>query len=220
MNATEIIRDAEAFARVDRLDAPPVSLWAVGNLDLLTATAPRVMVTGARACTSYGSHVTTELVANMHRGVHLVTGLAYGVEGDAVRAALATGRPVIVVAAGGLDRPYPSGHTELHDRVIAAGGVVVSAAAPGQTPTRARFVARSEIAAALADAVIVTEAGSRSGALHTITTARTLGTPYGAVPGPITSAASVGTNAIIRDGGAVITSAADVDALTLAPVAA
>ncbi|MEV8136224.1 DNA-processing protein DprA [Microbacterium aurantiacum] len=203
----------DLFARITRLDTPPASMWAVGNVDLLSDSAPRVMVTGARACTAYGEHITGELVTGMRRDVTLVTGLAYGIEGSAVRAALASGRPLIVVSASGLDRPYPLGHTDLHRRVIDAGGVVISSAPIGAVPTRHRFLERGRIAAALSDAVIITEAGPRSGALHTAATAHDLGIPRGAVPGPITSPASMGANVMLSEGAHVITSADSIDAL-------
>lgn len=196
----------------DLATARPIALWVRGDASLLAARS--VAIVGARACTSYGEHVTQEIAEDVaHAGVTVVSGAAYGVDGAAHRAALAVGGKTVAVLASGVDRAYPVGHRELIER-IAASGALVSELPPGSAPTRNRFVMRSRLIAALSGAVVVTEAGFRSGALSAVAYTEYIDRPVGAVPGPITSAASAGTNHLIRDRAAVlITSGADALAL-------
>lgn len=189
--------------------ARPIMLWVRGDASLLSTRS--VAIVGARACTSYGEHVTMTIAEDVaHAGVTVVSGAAYGVDGAAHRAALAIGGKTVAVLASGVDRAYPAGNSDLIQR-IAAQGAVMSEMPPGSTPTRHRFTMRSLLIAALSRGVIVTEAGFRSGSLSAVTYADYLNKPVGAVPGPITSAASAGTNNLIRDRAAVlVTSGADV----------
>ena len=208
--------DAEWPAGIDALgDRAPVALWAKGNAGLLTGPVwDRLTITGARASTGYGEHVTTELVQSAVADSRVVlSGGAYGIDGAAHRAALASGGATVAVLAGGLDRPYPAGHTDLLTRV-GKDGLLLSAIPPGAAPTRWRFLQRGRLLAALSGTVLIAEAGYRSGTLHTAARAAELGRPVGAVPGPITSAASAGCHRLLRDGLAtVITGYDDVRSL-------
>lgn len=200
-------------AGVDELgDSAPFILWTKGAASFLARPhSDLVTITGARAATSYGDHVATELAGDLAReGRVIVAGGAYGIEGAAHRAALASGGDTIAVLASGVDRAYPAGHSELLGR-ISDTGLVVSEMPPGATPTRHRFLARGRLMAALSQATVVVEAGARSGALQTALQARLLGRNLGVVPGPVTSAASFGTNGLLRDRSAqLVTSAIDV----------
>lgn len=190
----------------------PYVLWAKGRTELLTQPlSQRITVTGARAETSYGAHVTEELCADLAQdGKTLVAGAAYGIEASVHRAALARDTNTIAVLASGVDRPYPAGHTDLIDR-IAREGLLLSEVPPSVAPTRQRFIDRSRILAALSSATIIVEAGSRSGSLHTAAEAAQLVRLVGAVPGPVTSAASTGTNLLLQNGTArVITNGSDI----------
>lgn len=190
----------------------PYALWAKGRTELLTQPLPqRITVTGSRADTSYGAHVTDELCGDLAQsGRTLVAGAAYGIEASAHRAALIRDANTIAVLASGVDRPYPAGHADLIDR-IAREGLLLSEVPPSVAPTRQRFIDRSRILAALSSATIIVEAGSRSGSLHTATEAAQLGRLVGAVPGPVTSAASTGANLLLQGGHArVITTGSDI----------
>lgn len=177
----------------------PLCLWYRGDAAHLGAPAQAVAIVGARAATGYGEHVAMELSADLAaRGVTIVSGAAYGIDGAAHRAALHAGRPTVALLAGGVDRPYPAGNASLIDR-IAACGAVASEVPCGSTPTKWRFLQRNRAIAALSDATVVVEAGWRSGSLNTAGHAATLGRPLGAVPGPVTSAASAGTHRLLRD---------------------
>lgn len=184
--------------RLDDLGAhAPVMLWVRGDPRVLRSLS--LAVVGARAATSYGTHTTAELTSGVcAAGAAIVSGAAYGIDAAAHRAALAADAPTVAVLAGGVDRPYPLGNTELIER-IARHGAVCAEVVPGTAPTRWRFLMRNRIVAALAAATLVTEAGSRSGSLNTAGHAAQLGRMLGAVPGPVTSAASAGCHRLIRE---------------------
>jgi DNA processing protein len=200
----------------DRLgSAAPHALWVRGDVEVLHLQG--VAIVGARAATSYGEHVAQELAADLAQHHLIVSGAAYGIDGAAHRAALAVGGKTVAYLAGGSDRPYPAGHANLIER-IAAAGAVVSEVPPGSAPTKWRFLARNRLIAAHADAVVVVEAGYRSGSLNTAGHAVSLGVPLGAVPGPVTSAASAGCHRIIQEmDGTLITSAADIEKMMVQP---
>lgn len=200
---------------VDLGDAAPYGLFVRGQLDVLAkineAGRPAVAIVGARAATSYGEHVAMELTSELvGRGVVTVSGAAYGIDGAVHRATLAAGGTTIAFLAGGVERPYPMGHSDLIARIVAT-GAVISEVPPGSAPTKWRFLQRNRLIAAASDALVVVEAGFRSGSLNAAGHAASLRRPLGAVPGPITSAASAGCHRLLREHGATcITSSQDV----------
>lgn len=199
--------------RVDALGIhAPVCLWLRGSASAVTRHAPGLALVGARAATAYGEDVVADLAADLGRGgATIVSGGAYGIDGMAHRSALAAGASTVAWLAGGVDRPYPAGHRGLLDAIIAAGGAVVAEVPCGSAPTKWRFLARNRLIAAASDATVVVEAGWRSGSLNTAGHAAALGRPLGAVPGPITSAASAGCHRLLREYGAqCVTSGDDV----------
>lgn len=184
----------------------PHCLWVHGPGDAARLTAVRsVAMVGSRASTPYGEDTASSLAAAFAgAGGTVVSGGAYGIDAAAHRGALAAGQgATIAVLAGGLDSLYPRGNTRLLEE-IRARHLLVSEAPPGTAPTRWRFLARNRLIAALSQAVVVVEASWRSGALSTARHAEDLSRPVGAVPGPITSAASAGCHRLIRDQGAVL----------------
>ncbi|MGC5223322.1 DNA-processing protein DprA [Micromonospora sp. DT81.3] len=192
--------DQEWPVVVDDLgDHAPLCLWVRGDPQALTAAQASVALVGARAATGYGEHVAMEFGAELAgRGVTVVSGAAYGIDGMAHRAALAAGGQTLALLAGGVDRAYPAGHANLLER-IAAAGAVVSEVPCGGAPTKWRFLTRNRLIAALGQATVVVEAGWRSGSLNTAGHAAALGRPLGAVPGPVTSAASAGCHRLLRE---------------------
>ncbi|GAA4476216.1 DNA-processing protein DprA [Rhodococcus olei] len=198
-------------SRRDREAAVPLALWTLGAASVAELTDRAIGVVGTRAATGYGEHVTTQFVDDLAgAGWTVVSGAAYGIDGVAHRAALAAGAPTVAVLACGLDRAYPAGHARLL-RDVADTGLVLSEYPLGTTPARHRFLARNRLVAGLSDAVLVVEAGARSGARNTAAWAARLGRPVLAVPGPVTSAASVGCHRMIREGTAqLVARAADV----------
>ena len=192
--------DALWPAAVDDLDEhAPIALWVRGTDAALAAIPRSIALVGARAATGYGEHVTMEASAGLvDRGYAIVSGAAYGIDGMAHRAALASHGQTVAFLAGGVDRFYPSGHDALLTRIVAE-GAVISELPCGQAPTKWRFLQRNRLIAAASRATVVLEAGWRSGSLNTAGHASTLGRPLGAVPGPVTSAASAGCHRLIRD---------------------
>lgn len=187
----------------------PLVLWVRGDAGLLRTAAGGVAIVGARAATSYGEHVATELSADLAASGHaVVSGAAFGIDAAAHRAALAVEGVTIALLAGGAERSYPHAHSHLIDR-IAQTGVVASEVAPGSAPTKWRFLQRNRVIAALSGATVVVEAGWRSGSLNTAHHAAALGRPLGAVPGPITSAASAGCHRLLREMDAACITSAD-----------
>ena len=189
----------------------PLGLWWRGPADPDLALRRTVAVVGTRAPTSYGRAVTADLCAGVAaEDFTVISGGAFGIDAMAHRAVVGAGGATIAVLAGGVDRLYPRGNEALLQEV-ARTGAVISAQPPGTSVTRYRFLDRNRIIAALSSATVVVEAAARSGALSTAAWAEALGRPVGAVPGPVTSVASVGTHLLIRDKGAILISrAADV----------
>ncbi|HWH30329.1 MAG TPA: DNA-processing protein DprA [Mycobacteriales bacterium] len=192
-------------------DAPPLSLHVRGAVRLSDACLRSVAVVGARAASAYGLLVARELsFALTERGWGVVSGAAHGIDGAAHTGALASGAaPTVAVLACGLDRSYPEGHTGLLRR-IAETGLVVSELPVGSAPSRGRFLVRNRLIAALSVGTVAVEAAGRSGSLATVQRAVDLTRPTMAVPGPITSTTSAGTNQLLRDGSRCVTCAADV----------
>jgi DNA processing protein len=204
--------DPEWPTQLDALgEARPVLLWVRGDTDLRFACLRSVSVVGARAATSYGSHVCAEMSAALAEGGWtIVSGGAYGIDSRAHRAALAAGGTTIAVLASGLSYGYPRGHHELF-AAIAASGALVSEWPPDRAPTKPGFLIRNRVIAALSRGTVVVEAALRSGALSTAKHACDLYRPLMAVPGPVTSEQSAGCHEIIRNRGAVlVTDAQDV----------
>ncbi|WP_157001329.1 DNA-processing protein DprA [Agromyces laixinhei] len=192
--------DAVWPSGVDELGVhAPIGLWVRGRADALASADASISLVGARAATGYGEHVTMEASAGLvDRGFAVVSGGAYGIDGMAHRAALASDGTTIAFLAGGVDRFYPMGHETLLTRIVDT-GAVVSELPCGAAPTKWRFLQRNRLIAAASDATVVLEAGTRSGSINTAGHAAALGRPLGAVPGPVTSPASAGCHRLLRE---------------------
>jgi DNA processing protein len=176
----------------------PLGLWVRGEAPVGGLFDQAVSVIGARTATSYGEFVATEVGFSLaNAGMTVVSGAAYGIDGAAHRGALKAEGPTVAVLGCGVDITYPAGHSRLLDS-IASDGLIVSEYPLGTNPARHRFLVRNRLVAALSTATVVVEAGQRSGTRHTATTAAALGKTVLAVPGPITSAQSVGCHDLIR----------------------
>ncbi|ASR39052.1 DNA protecting protein DprA [Prauserella marina] len=190
--------------------AAPIALWVRGEVRLDEAACDGVAIVGARAASAYGEHTAAEFGhALAGRGMAVFSGAAYGIDGAAHRGALASGGGSTVAALGcALDVGYPAGHAALLNR-IAGRGAVISEYPPGTQPAKHRFLVRNRLIAALTSGTVVVEAGSRSGARNTATTAGVLGKVVMAVPGPIGSVTSVGCHQLIREAHATLVASAD-----------
>ena len=192
-----ISRDNTGFP-VDRDTDPPLAIWIRGPHRLDEALARSVAVVGARAASEYGAYVATDLAHGLaERGWTVVSGGALGIDGAAHRAALAAGGCTVAVLACGVDRPYPVAHTNLFEQ-IGEEGLVISEWPPDSQPYRQRFLIRNRLIAAASAGTVMVEAALRSGARQTLRRARMLGRPALVVPGPVTSAMSVGCHELVR----------------------
>jgi DNA processing protein len=192
----------------DDPEAPSV-LFSAGDPDCLVGA--RVGIVGTRRCTRYGHDLAWELGHDLAMaGVAVVSGLALGIDGAAHAGCLQTaGGPPIGVVGCGLDRPYPSRHARLwHD--VAGAGVLLSEYPVGASPEAWHFPQRNRIIAALSDVLVVVESDVTGGSLITVEQAAMRGVPVFAVPGPVRSRASAGTNQLIADGVQVCSSVDDV----------
>ena len=191
--------DAEWPTQLEALGAAtPIGLYVVGA-NLRLAAIRSVSVVGARAASEYGQYVASELATDLGlREWTVVSGGAYGIDAAAHRGAVAAGAVTEAVLACGVDVSYPRGHNALFTRIREGSGSLVSELPPGAHPTRPRFLQRNRVIAALTRGTVVVEAALRSGALSTAASARRLGRPVMAVPGPVTSPTSGGCHRLLR----------------------
>ncbi len=225
-------------ASLRELDAPPAVLHvagAPGRLECALAV-PAVSIVGSRRCSGYGREVATSLARDLAgSGTAVISGMAFGIDAAAHNGALSAGadqpraaqprgaqpgaaRPgtgssdtgiTVAVMPGPANVAYPASGRGLHRQILER-GVAISELGPGAEPRRWSFIARNRIIAALGVMTVVVEAGAKSGSLVTARAAAALGREVGAVPGRVTSAQSIGTNALLAEGTAVVRGAQDV----------
>ena len=207
MNVNSLSNKKDSWPkRLNNLHDPPKQLSIAGKIP----NGPRVAIVGARRCTQYGLTVT-ELFSHQlaQAGIVVVSGLAIGIDSVAHRAALGAGGTSIAVLPSSIDTIYPKRHTNLA-HAIAQAGALISEYPKKHWPHPHDFIARNRIVAALADVLLVTEATIQSGTSHTVRFALDLGIDVAAVPGPVTSRLSSGTNHIIKQGGHLVDSVQDI----------
>jgi DNA processing protein len=190
--------EVEGHGRVNVDVRPPLCLWVRGPWPLDEAFARSVAVVGARAATNYGIHVTNDLAFGLaEREWTVVSGGAFGIDATAHRAALSAGGLTVAILACGIDRPYPTGNTAMFEQ-IADSGVLLSEWPPGSEPLRHRFLIRNRVIAAATAGTVIVEAAARSGAVQTMGRTIALNRRAMVVPGPVTSAMSVGCHELLR----------------------
>jgi DNA processing protein len=185
----------------------PKELYMLGDLPM----QPAVAIVGTRRPTQYGRDVTYRLARELAgAGIVIVSGLAYGLDAVAHRAALDAGGKTIAVLANGLDQVYPVAHRELAAEILTKGGAIVSERPEGTPPLPPYFAARNRIISGLSLGVLVTEATAESGTLITARFANEQNRLVMATPGSINAERSAGPNNLIKDGAIVITNVVDV----------
>lgn len=188
-------------------DAPPL-IYIRGTI--VPANRQAVGIVGSRHCTAYGRKMAERLAAGLVRaGFTVISGLARGIDGAAHRAALDADGRTIAVLAGGLSRIYPPEHAGLADEVAGRGALVTETPMTVQ-PQPGMFPARNRIISGLSRAVVIVEAGERSGALITATHAAEQGREVFVVPGQADSPASAGCLELIRKGARMVRSVDDI----------
>lgn len=187
--------------------AAPCALWVRGEVPV--DPCAMVSVVGSRRCSDYGMAAAGQLAAAVvGSGRLLVSGGARGIDGAAHAGALRAAGSTILVAAGGAGRVYPPEHADLFSAATNRGGVVWEHP-PGVGLTRASFLHRNRLIAALSVATVVVEAADRSGALNTARTAADLGRLVLAVPGRIDNPSVAGVHRAVADGWAALLLGAD-----------
>jgi DNA processing protein len=187
----------------------PIILYYKGNADLNQSKI--ISIVGTRQCTQYGIDLIRRFVSDMRKHcpeMLIVSGLAYGVDINAHRQALAQGYPTVAVLAHGLDHIYPYHHRDTAVQMLNHGGLLTEF----MTQTNAdkpNFVRRNRIVAGLADAVIVIESKSKGGGLITADIAQSYDRAVFAYPGAVGMPCSEGCNNLIRDNVAALISNAD-----------
>lgn len=190
--------DADFPAALRSIPFPPVLLFAQGDLALLAR--PAAAVVGSRDPTPYGRDVAAMLADALGRsGIAVVSGMARGLDAVAHEAALDAGGPTIGILGNGIGVVYPAANRALYER-MATHGLLLTEHPPGERPTAGSFPRRNRLISGLAPVVVVVEAARGSGTLVTVAAALEQGRDVMAVPGPITSPKSEGTNQLIRDG--------------------
>ena len=197
-----ILIDDKDYPRLLReINDPPFALFQRGAT--INSGQPCVTVVGTRNITPYGKHVTTTLCTELVRaGYCTASGLAFGVDATAHEATLDARGITIAVLGGGCDDDtiYPREHVALAHRLLKSGGTIISEMPPGTEPMRHHFPLRNRILAGLSPTTVVVEAAEASGSLITAHAALNYNREVFAVPGPITSAQSKGTNTLIGMG--------------------
>ena len=177
---------------------PPLALWVRGPLDISTLAIRSVGVVGARSASPYGQRVASDLGYGLAlRDFTVVSGGAYGIDAAAHRGALAAEGSTVIVSAGGAERAYPASHQQMFAQA-AGRGAIVSESPVGCAPRRARFLTRNRLIAAFATGTVIVEASARSGALNTAAHVDRLDRVMMAIPGPVTSAVSVGCHNLLK----------------------
>ncbi len=192
------------------IPSPPLWLYIKGKV---LAKEDIVAIVGSRKATSYGVSAVERIVAGLApiAEVAIASGIAMGIDEAAHRASLKNGLRTIAVIGSGLDREsfFPPKNIRLAEEIVNSGGAVISEYPLGMPPLRQNFVQRNRIIAGLSKGVLVVEAAEKSGALITAHFALEQGRSVMAVPGPIFSPYSAGTNSLIRQGASVAATSDD-----------
>ena len=191
--------DADFPRRLIEIDLAPPALFVRGTLDALAGERV-VAVVGTRRPSPAGRQIASRIATALARaGATVVSGLAIGIDGAAHAACVTEGVPTVAFIGGGHERLFPPAHDRLADAIVAGGGAVVSEYAPLVEPTKGTFPQRNRLISGSADAVVVVEAGARSGALVTASWALEQGRECFLVPGSIDSPTAAGCNGFLRD---------------------
>lgn len=199
----------EYLAMLNTIAKPPKNMFFIGSIPV--HRQPTVAIVGTRKPTPYGKEVAYRLAYDLSKyGVIIVSGLALGTDGIAHRGALEAGGITLAVLANSVDQIYPRSHQALAEQIVANHGAVLSEYEPPTSPRNYQFLARNRIVSGLSDAIVITEAATRSGTLSTATRALEQGREVFVVPGNITSPLSAGCNALLRQGAQPATCAEDI----------
>ena len=183
----------------------PYAIYVKGRLP--GEEQKNVALIGARRCTPYGEKYAIDFARALAEcGVGIISGMARGIDGMGHRGALLAGGQTYAVLGSGVDVCYPREHIGLYTDILEQGGGILSEQPPGTAPLPKNFPARNRIISGLSDAVLVLEAGEKSGSLITVDMALEQGRDVYALPGPVNSTLSYGCNRLIRQGAGLLLS--------------
>lgn len=205
------INDSIYPALLKEISDPPHTLFVRGRLP--KNGSPALGVVGTRKFTAYGKFACQEIVGPLAgRGIIIVSGLALGIDAIAHQVALDNNCQTVAVLGTGIDKNsvYPAAHQHLAEKIIEAGGALISEYPPGFTPTQYSFPARNRIIAGLTLGTLIVEAPENSGALITAKCALDYNREIFAVPHSINSPTGIGPNNLIKMGAKAVTRASDI----------
>ena len=201
-------RDTSYPKALSLISDPPLVLYVKGEVKETDRLS--VGIVGSRMASDYGKRVTREFVSELGKaGFTIVSGLAKGIDAEAHRTALKVGVRTLAVLGCGIDVVYPEENRKLFSE-IPSSGAIISEFPFGTPPSKENFPQRNRIIAGLSLGIVVIEAAERSGALITARLAIEEGREVFAVPGPITSPLSCGTNKLIKDGAKLTDSSSEI----------
>jgi len=199
--------DANYPARLKQCVDSPVMLYFKGDANMNVEKV--IAIVGTRSASDYGKGFTNQLIVDLtEQQVLVVSGLAYGIDTAAHKAALKNNLPTIAVLAHGLDRIYPPLNKTLAEQMVKNGGLLTDFISQ-TNPDRENFPKRNRIIAGMSDAVVVVEAGRKGGALITADIANSYNRDVFAVPGRLGDTYSEGCNNLIKTNRAALIQSAD-----------
>lgn len=179
--------------------SPPAQLYVASNQWEQLLDRPKLAIVGSRRMSTYGKQVTCEFASRLaEQGIVIVSGLAYGVDAEAHRAALAVGGITIAVLPSPLDNIVPVAHRRLAEQIVEQGGALVTEYRPGLPPLKQNFILRNRLMTGLSAGVLVTEAGAKSGCQHTVGYASDQGKEIMVIPADITRPSAAGSNSFLN----------------------
>lgn len=194
--------------RLKNIPDPPHMLYYKGKE--ICSNEPAVAIVGARKCSDYGRSTAYSIASELSLyGIHIISGMAYGIDGAAQRGCIRSGGITTAVLGCGVDICYPESNIELYT-MIEESGSIISEYEPGTSPAAGFFPERNRIISGLSDIVVVVEAGEKSGSLITVDCALEQGKDVYAVPGRLTDIKSRSCNMLIKNGAVLFDDSRDI----------
>ena len=198
------IKDKEYPQILKNIYDPPISLYIIGNKDILNNAS--IAVVGCREATEYGKKAAKYFAYNLSKkGINIVSGLAKGIDSYSHIGTFQNEGKTIAVIGNGLDMIYPSENIWIAKKIVEIGGAIISEYPLGTKPEKMNFPARNRIISGISKGIIVVEAKEKSGTLITVDFALEQGRDVYVVPGNINSVNSIGTNELIKQGAKMVT---------------
>lgn len=201
--------DKEYPQKLKSIYDKPIVLFAKGNIELLKEKS--VAIVGSRNCSEYGKNTAMKFAYELSKqNICIISGLAKGIDKYSHIGALEAKGNTIAVIGNGLDNVYPFENKELYERIVNENSLIITEYIIGTKPSKLTFPARNRIISGLSDAILVVEAGEKSGSLITVDFGLEHGKEIFAVPGNIDNYNSIGTNELIKQGANLMTKSKDI----------